>query len=74
MKKIFKIIVIAVISIFIILFLEIAREIHYLNKNVFTDGDEKANKEIEKAIENMPKEQRILYDSLTKSQFNDTIK
>lgn len=71
--KIIKITAITIISIFLILFIEIIRELNILNNNVSTEWDEKAEKEINKALENMPTEQKLFYDSIKNLQFNDTI-
>ncbi|MDY4790361.1 MAG: hypothetical protein SO179_07345 [Bacteroidales bacterium] len=71
--KIIKITAITIISIFLILFIEIRRELNILNNNVSTKYDDSRNMEIDKVLENMPKEQKLFYDSIKKLQFNDTI-
>ena len=72
--KIIKITAITIISIIIILFIEIIRELSILNNNVSTEWHEEAEKEINKALENMPKEQKLFYDSIKQLQLNDTIR
>ena len=71
--KTIKITAITIISIIIILFIEIVIELNILKNNVSTEDDAKIIREIDKAIENMPKEQRLFYDSIKQLQFNDTI-
>jgi hypothetical protein len=71
--KIIKITAFTIISIFLILFIEIIRELNILNNNVSTEYDDRRNMEIDKVLENMPKEQKLFYDSIKNLQFNDTI-
>lgn len=73
-KKIIKITAITITSIIIILFIEIIRELNILNNNVSTEYDDRRNMEIDKALEKMPKEQKLFYDSIKQLQLNDTIR
>lgn len=72
--KTIKITAITIISIIIILFIEIVIELNILKNNLSIEDDAKIIMEIDKAIENMPKEQRLFYDSIQQLQFNDTIR
>jgi len=73
-KKLIKIIAITIVSIIIILFVELIIELNILKNNVSTEFDDRINMEIDKALENMPKEQKLFYDSIKQLQFNDTIR
>lgn len=73
-KKLIKILAITIVSIIIILFVELIIELNILKNNVSTEFDDRINMEIDKALENMPKEQKLFYDSIKQLQFNDTIR
>ena len=65
-KRIIKRIAITIISIIVILFITLIIQLIILRKNVSTENDAKRNMEIDKAIENMPIEQKLFYDSVKK--------
>jgi len=73
-KKLIKILAITIVSIIIILFVVLIIELNILKNNVSTEFDDRINMEIDKALENMPKEQKLFYDSIKQLQFNDTIR
>ena len=69
-KRIIKRIAITIISIIIILFITLIIQLIILRENVSTENDAKRNMEIDKEIEKMPIEQKLLYDSIN----SDTIR
>jgi len=71
-KRIIKRIAITIISIIIILFITLIIQLIILRENVSTEWHEQAEKEINKAIENMPIEQKLFYDSIKKLQSYDS--